>query len=166
MGVWQTRTLLVPVLLIVISSRFSHELSTQTTTSGGLAVVVTDQSGAVVPEADVEIKDNAKGTAQSSKTGREGTYQFAFLAPGRYTLRVSHSGFREEKRTVDVLLGPAVSVNMTLAIAEARSEITVSDEVPLIQAENGDASATMNQKQMYLLTLLSPMSMPSLSNSP
>jgi hypothetical protein len=126
MGVWQTRTLLVPVLLIVISSRFSRELSAQTNTSGGLAGVVTDQSGAVVPDADVEVKDNAKGTTQSSKTGREGVYQFFFLAPGRYTLKISHPGFREEKRTVNVLLGPAVSVNVTLAIAEARSEIEVS----------------------------------------
>src|SRR6266498_3862098 len=148
MGVWQTRTLLVPVLLIAISCRFSRELSAQTTTSGALAGVVTDQSDAVVPDADVDIKDNAKGTTQSSKTGRKGAYQFSFLAPGRYTLKVSHSGFREEKRTVDVLLGPALSVNVTLAIAEARSEITVSEEAPLIQAENGDASATMNQKQI------------------
>jgi hypothetical protein len=36
----------------------------QTTTSGGLAGVVTDPSNAVVPNADVEIKDNAKGTHQ------------------------------------------------------------------------------------------------------
>jgi Carboxypeptidase regulatory-like domain/TonB-dependent Receptor Plug Domain len=148
MGVWQTRTLLVPVLLIVISPRFSRELSAQTTTSGALAGVVTDQSGAVVPDADVEIKDSAKGATQSSKTGRAGAYQFSFLAPGRYILKVSHSGFREEKRTLDVLLGPAVSVNVTLAIADARSEITVADQVPLIQAENGDASATVNQKQI------------------
>jgi hypothetical protein len=95
-----------------------------------LAGVVTDQSGAVVPDADVGVKDNAKGTTQSSKTGREGVYQFFFLAPGRYTLKIRHPGFREEKRTVNVLLGPAVSVNVTLAIAEARSEITVSEEAP------------------------------------
>jgi hypothetical protein len=49
---------------------------------------------------------------------------------------------------VNVLLGPTVSVNMTLAIVEVRSEITVPDEAPLIQAEDGDASATMNQKQI------------------
>src|ERR1700746_1520125 len=78
-----------------------QRLSAQTTTSGALAGVVTDQSGAVVPDADVEIKDNAKGTTQSSKTGREGAYQFSFLAPGRYTLKVSHSGFRDGKRTID-----------------------------------------------------------------
>lgn len=148
MGVWLTRAVLVAGLLILIASHLSGDLSAQTTTSGALAGVVTDQSGAVVADAEIEIKDNAKGTTQSCKTGREGTYHFSFLPPGRYTLKVSHSSFREERRTVDVLLGPSVSVNVTLAIAEARSEIKVSEEAPLIQAENGDASATMNQKQI------------------
>ncbi len=142
------RRLLFPVLLISVSLAFSHELNAQTTTSGALAGVVTDQSGAVVPDADVEIKDNAKGTTQSSKTDREGVYQFFFLAPGRYRLTVNHAGFREVKRTVNVLLGPAVSVNVTLTIAEAHSEIKVTDGAPLLHAENGDVSDTIGQTQI------------------
>jgi len=43
-----------------------------------------DQSNAVIPGADVEIRDNAKGTTQFTKTDRGGVYQFFFLAPGRY----------------------------------------------------------------------------------
>src|SRR6266852_5272369 len=45
-------------------------------------------------------------------------------------------------------LGPPVSVNVTLAIPKVRSDITVTDEAPLVHAENGDVSATMNQKQI------------------
>ncbi len=131
MRVWPLR-LVLAVLMVAVCA--CQRLNGQTTTSGALAGVVTDQSGAVIPDANVEIRDNAKGTAQSTKTDREGAYQFFFLAPARYTLTVTYSGFREEKRTVSVLLGPAVSVNVTLAIAEARSEMTVADEVPLIQA--------------------------------
>jgi len=36
----------------------------------------------------------------------------------------------------------------TLAIAQASAEVTVAEEVPLIQAENGDASDRMNQTQI------------------
>jgi hypothetical protein len=120
----------------------------QTTTSGGLAGVVTDPSNAVIPNADVEIKDNAKGTHQATKTDREGVYRFFFLAPGRYTLTLAHEGFRKESRAVTVLLGPAGTMNFRLEIAQAGSEITVTSEAPLIQAENGDVSTTMNQKQI------------------
>jgi len=148
MSVWPMRRLLFPVLLISVPLAFSHELNAQTTTSGALAGVVTDQSGAVVPDADVEIKDNAKGTTQSSKTDREGVHQFFFLPPARYTLTVNHAGFQPVKRTVNVLLGPAVSVNVTLTIAEAHSEIKVTDEAPLLHAENGDVSDTIGQPQI------------------
>src|SRR6266699_3744781 len=106
---------LFSALLLAIS--FSNELTAQTTTSGGLIGVVTDPSHAVVLGADVEIKDNSKGTTQSTKTDREGVYRFFFLAPGRYTLAVLASGFRNESRVVNVLLGPPVSVNVALEIA-------------------------------------------------
>ena len=136
------------VLLIGVSLLFLYELNAQTTASGALAGVVTDQSMAVIAEAEVEIRDDAKGTTQSTRTDREGVYRFFFLAPGAYRLTVRHAGFREVKRTVKVLLGPAVSVNITLEIAEASSEITVTDEAPLIHAENGDASAAVAQQQI------------------
>ncbi len=66
----------------------SNNLSAQTTTSGGLTGVVSDPSHAVVPNAVVELRDNAKGTIQSAKTDDYGVYRFFFLAPGRYTLTV------------------------------------------------------------------------------
>jgi hypothetical protein len=113
-----------------------------------LTGVVTDPSNAVVPNADVEIKNNAKGTTQATKTDQEGVYRFFFLAPGRFTLTVKHIGFREEVRAVNVPLGPPVSVSVTLAIAKATTTLTVTQEAPILQAENGDVSATMNQKQI------------------
>jgi Carboxypeptidase regulatory-like domain/TonB dependent receptor len=145
MRVRPTRLLFSSLLLVVC---LSTELNSQTTTSGGLAGVVTDPSHAVVPGADVEIQDIAKGTVQSTKTDREGVYRFFFLPPGRYALAVMGAGFRKESRAVNVLLGPPVSVNVTLAVAPASATVTVTQEAPLVQAENGDVSTTMNQKQI------------------
>jgi len=140
------RRLLLSALLLAIS--FPGELHAQTTTSGGLTGVVTDQSHAVVPDAVVEIKDNAKGTTQSTKTDRDGVYRFFFLAPSSCVLTVTSPGFRKWRGVVNVLLGPPGTVNVILEIAQARSEITVTGEAPLIHAENGDVSTTMNQEQI------------------
>src|SRR5215470_7835132 len=129
MRIWPSRPLLLTVVLLTgVSLLISCEVKAQTTTSGALAGVVTDQSMAVVPDAEVEIKDEARNTIEATRTDRDGVYRFFFVAPGAYTLTVRHIGFREARRTVGVLLGPAVSVNVTLAIAEARSEVTVADE--------------------------------------
>jgi protocatechuate 3,4-dioxygenase beta subunit len=50
--------------------------------------VVSDPSGAVVPGALVELRDNAKGTVHLARTDSDGAYRFFFLAPGKYTLKV------------------------------------------------------------------------------
>src|ERR1039458_7839368 len=123
------RPLLLVFLGLLLVPPISNLSIAQTTTSGGLVGVVTDPSNAVVPNADVEIKDNAKSTHQSTKTDRAGVYRFFFLAPERYTLTVSHGGFRTENRAVNVLLGPPVSVNVTLQVAKTttRSEEHTSE---------------------------------------
>jgi hypothetical protein len=138
--------LLFPMLFLVLF--FAENSSAQTTTSGGLTGAVSDPSHAVVPDADVELRDNSKGTIQSAKTDGDGVYRFYFLAPGRYTLAVSHPGFRTESRELNVLLGPPVTMNFALEIAQENSTVKVTGEAPLIQAENGDASTTMNQRQV------------------
>jgi hypothetical protein len=134
------------VLLAV--ALLAGDVHSQTTTSGALAGVVIDQTNAVVPDVAVEVKDLAKGTTQSAKTDSEGVYQFSFLRPSRYTLKVMHPGFQEERRSVTIQVGPPATVNVTLQVARTSSEITVTDDAPIIQAETADVSVTMNQEQV------------------
>jgi hypothetical protein len=113
-----------------------------------LTGVVIDPSGAVVVGAAVEIRDNGKGTTQAAITNREGTYQFFYLPPGSYVLTVSREGFRKLNRAVTVPLGPPVTVNLALRVAQESTTVNVTGEELLIQAENGDVSTTINQKQI------------------
>jgi hypothetical protein len=117
----QLRPLHVFSYSLLLLPCLSNALDAQTTSSGGLTGVITDQTNAVVANADVEISDNSKGTSQSTKTDREGEYRFFFLAPARYLLTVTHDGFRKESRAVIVLLGPPVTVNLAVQIAKASS---------------------------------------------
>src|SRR5450432_4676039 len=102
---------------IFLTTTFLNRLNAQTATSGAVTGVVTDQSGAIVPNADVEIRDVNKGTIESTKSNRDGVYRFFFLSPSRYTLTVEHDHFRKESRSVTVLLETPVTVNITLEIA-------------------------------------------------
>gem|GEM_PF-131171 len=140
-----------PILLLVILFFFLFSIqnsSAQTTTSGGLTGVVSDPSRAAVPNANVEIEDNTKGTREATKTDSDGVYRFFFVPPGEYALTVSHPGFREENEKINVLLGLARTRNVTLKLAGTSATVQVTDEVQLLQAENGDVSTTMGQKQV------------------
>src|SRR5271169_1894618 len=140
--------ILLTVSSLSLLAVFSNKLPAQTTTSGALIGVVTDASKAVVPEADVEIRDVAKGTVQTEKTDREGVYQFFFLPPGRYTLTVTHEGFQKESRAVSILLGPPVSLSISLEITKPGTTVRVEGAALLLNTENGDFSTTMNQQQI------------------
>ena len=133
---------------IFLTASFLNRLDAQTTTSGAVTGVVTDHSGAIVPNADIEIRDINKGTIESTKSDRDGVYRFFFLPPSRYTLTVEHDHFRKESRSVTVLLETPVTVNITLEIAGATVQLVVTAEAPLVQADNGDVSITMSQRQI------------------
>jgi len=95
----------------------------QTSTSGGLTGVITDQSNALLPNAGVQIKESEKGILQTTTTDQVGVYHFFFVSPGKYELTVSHDGFRVEKRAVIVLLGPPVSVDVKMDIAKTTTTV-------------------------------------------
>ena len=141
----------LPIQLLAVLSLSlcpTHDSCAQTTTSGGLTGVVTDPSLAVVPGAKVEITDNAKGTNQKTESDRDGSYRFSFVAPGGYTLTVNRDGFRQESRVVNIRLGPPGTVNVKLEIAKENTTVKVTGEAPVLQAENGDFSTTMNRVQI------------------
>ncbi len=141
--------LALPLARILALFLFSIQNSNaQTTNSGGLTGLVSDPSQAVVPAAIVELRNNTKGTLQTTKTDGEGVYRFFFLAPGRYALTVSHSGFRQATQEVDVLLGPPGARNVTLEIAGGSTTVKVTGETPLLHAGNGDVSTTVNLTQI------------------
>ena len=126
-------------------------LHAQTNTSGALNGVVTDQSDAVVPDASVEMRDEAKGTSLLSETNAEGTYQFSFLLPSRYTLTVAHPGFETTRRALTVSLGPPVTLNIQLKISSVSTTVKVTEEGPLMKAANGDVATTMGEEQVSQL---------------
>ena len=127
----------------------SKALNAQSTTTGGLTGVVTDPSGALVPDAIVELKDNRKGDTQSTRTNDEGEYLYSFLRPGGYVLTVTHPGFRAKSQILYTALGPPGTLNIQLELESAPGvTVIVTDEVPLLKGEDGDASTTISQLQI------------------
>src|SRR5260370_13786361 len=55
---------------------------------------ITDQSNAVMPDAEVELKNTDTGIVTVTKTNDQGVYVFPSLAPGNYVMNVRKQGFR------------------------------------------------------------------------
>ena len=139
---------LIFLILVLALCSLANSVNAQNATSGGLTGEATDPSGAVVPGANVELRDNAKGTSQTKSTNPDGGYFFSFVAPGNYTLTVTHSGFRTMSQTLDVSLGPPTTLNIRLLVEGPNATVKVTDETPLLNTENGDTSSTVSRLQV------------------
>jgi Carboxypeptidase regulatory-like domain len=144
---WKRFFVVVFALLVALSIG-SGRLAAQTATTGDVAGVVSDPSGAVVPDAKITLKDETKGSLQETKTGKDGGYGFRLLNPGPYTVTVGAAGFENEIRHFDVAVGQIATINIALAMGAATTTVTVTEAAPLIQTENGDTSRSLSEQQI------------------
>jgi hypothetical protein len=134
--------------LLAVLSIGSNRLAAQTATTGDISGIVTDQTGAIVPNAKVSLKDNSKGSTQDASTTREGSYRFFLLAPGSYTVTVASAGFSTSSRTGDVSVGQVAVMNIQLSLGASTTSVTVTEAAPLLQTDNGDTGTTMSEQQI------------------
>src|SRR5690349_1116214 len=62
--------------------------------TSGVEGTVNDRSQGVVPEVKLELTNTDTGVTLSTVTNAAGRFRFIELAPGRYTLKATKSGFR------------------------------------------------------------------------
>ena len=87
--------------------------------------MVTDPSGALVPDALVQLR--GPGGEQRAKTDISGQYAFPALRPGKYLVRVIVKGFSVSQKTDFEIAGPT-SLNVQLVIAAEAQVVNVEDE--------------------------------------
>jgi len=121
-------------------------------TGGTLKGTLTDDSGAVIPAAAVALAGN--GSQKVAQTQADGTYKFAGLAPGQYTVSVAFPGFAAVSRTVTVTAGGTVQMPIQLAVSTEKQQITVQGEAgPTVSVEPDNNATALVIKDADLAAL-------------
>jgi hypothetical protein len=141
---------LLPILLVVAAT--APSLRAQV--SASIAGVISDTSGARVPEANVTMRNLETGAIRNSVTDDAGRYQLVGLPVGGYELRVSKAGFQEQVRTgVHLAVGQAVSVDLTLHLGGVKQQLTVEEEAPIVNTTTRNISGLVGERQVKELPL-------------
>lgn len=124
----------------------------QSIISGDVTGTVTDPTDRRISGATVNLTNINTNNVRTATTGADGSYRFAFVTPGNYTVTVIAKGFQTAEHTgIVVSAGPPVAANVQLAVATATQSITVVEATQVLQTENADVSTTYNSQMIQNL---------------
>ena len=142
------------LLSVILGVVLAVNVSAQTFTST-LTGVVTDQTGAVIPGAELTLTNTATGETRTLKANSEGRFTFTQLHPSSYTLRVAHAGFREYLRSgLQLLANQTVEANVSMTAGIASETIEVSAGGQVIDTQTANQSVTLDTREVRELPVV------------
>jgi hypothetical protein len=142
--------LLIPVMLLSFSISYAQQLT------GTLTGIVTDQTEARVPGAQVVVKNDSTGDTRTTTADSTGFWSVTALIPGAYTVHVSATNFAPwEINGVVLNQGDSRTVpNIRLKIGGEQTAVTViSGQDAEIPVDTAEISATLNNELVDAATL-------------
>jgi hypothetical protein len=141
------RVMTCSLSLLLIMSSFSSMALAQTTAR--ISGTVTDSAGAVVPNADVVIKNNETGADFKLKSKEDGSFILPSLPLAIYTVTVTAPGFKTTTVTgVKTIVMDTVIVEVKLETGATSESITVTGGAEVLQKESTTIGATITGRQI------------------
>ena len=136
------RTLRLLLLMLCVTT-FAIAQSTDATISG----LVVDPSGRVVPNAEIEILNEATGVLYANRTNGTGIYTVSLLPPGQYRVQVSKVGFKTLIKPGIVLnVQSAVALNFTLPVGATSESVTVEAGSSILNTTDATVGTVVDRK--------------------
>ena len=121
---------------------------------GSINGIVTDQTGAILPGADIKATNEATGLSYSTTTSTAGTFTLADLPLGDYTIVVSESGFETVTiRGVRVSAGAIYNVAARLNVAQLEANVEVSAAAVTVETSSTTLTNVLSTRTVQDLPL-------------
>lgn len=139
--------------LLFVASAHSQAIQT-----GGIAGVVTDQGGALVKGATVEIiSENTGKSVRTVTTGDDGLFTATLLTPGAYRMEIMATNFKKAVVVgIQVGITETVRQNVTLEVGKIEETVNVEATPSLINPSSATTGQPLDAQTLRTLPLASP----------
>jgi hypothetical protein len=115
---------------------------------------ITDPQQATVPNVTVTLTNKATGVSVRTTTDAQGNYEFPFVQPGEYTVKVSQTGFRAmQQGPFKVDVAQRSRVNFQLELGETTSTVDVEASPAGVQTESSSLGTVTETKKIEEIPL-------------
>src|ERR1017187_6710115 len=133
------------VMLLLLGVPAAHS---QTATTGDIVGVVTDSSGAVVPNAKVTAKFADTNETHLQTANSSGGYRFTLMQPGDYYVSGETTGLKSKIEKFTLIAGQETAINLTLAVQGTQEVVIVEAQAAILQTENANLASGLNSNQV------------------
>ncbi|MXY68947.1 MAG: carboxypeptidase regulatory-like domain-containing protein [Acidobacteriia bacterium] len=149
MTVKQTLGVLAAALVLA-----SIPLGAQTQTR--LTGTVSDNTGSVIPGAQVTISNINTGITMVAETNTSGSYNFPFAAAGQYELVCEFEGFKTYSQSGIVLeTGTVRGIDIQMEVGDVNETIEVEAAAPLLETESSTVGQFIERDTVFNMPLAS-----------
>jgi len=121
---------------------------------GSISGFVKDPSGAVIPKAQVTVRNESTGTERRATTNESGFYTVTNIPAGLYTVAAESAGFKKFDSLHNKLdPSAALSVDINLSVGAATETVEVTASAQALQTESAARESLVTRQQIDLLEL-------------
>jgi Carboxypeptidase regulatory-like domain len=124
---------ILPLAALLIAAALAY--AAQGGNAGSVRGTVTDQSGAVIPDATVHLKNAVSGLDRSVKTDEMGQFAIDNVPFNNYSVSASASGFASQSQSLTLRSAVGISLKLVLQVEAAASTVTVEASGDLVETD-------------------------------
>ncbi len=119
-------------------------------TTGQITGTVRDNTGAIIPNAEVTVTNIAQGTPFKTSSNSAGDYLVAGLPAGTYDVAIVAKGFKHFSATGIVLrVAEKARADATMQVGEVTTEVTITGEgVAQVETQSSEISGVVTGKEI------------------
>ncbi len=143
---------ILPIVCVLVLAGTSESARAQV--SASISGKVEDASSAAVRGATVTVKSLETGATRVVTTDEAGNFRALSLAVGPHEVRASKPGFKTEIRNrVNLVVGQDAVVNLRLEVGEIAQEVTVAEDIPVVNTSTSSVSGMVGEREVKDLPL-------------
>src|SRR5262245_38832729 len=141
------------LLIVVLGVLWLPNLAAaQSASTGAIAGIVRDATGAVLPGVTVEVSSPSLTQIRTAVTDATGQYKLVDLAIGTYTVAFTLPGFSTtERKGVELSAGFTAPVNAEMRIGAVEETVTVQAASPVVDIQSVRTQSVLKRETLDAL---------------